>query len=75
MELTKENKMSNAPMTKLILSMSLPAMFSMLVQALYNVVDSVFVSHYSQDALTALSLIHISYHYFIQKNYPLYNTH
>ncbi len=56
MELTKENKMSNAPMTKLILSMSLPAMFSMLVQALYNVVDSVFVSHYSQDALTAVSL-------------------
>ena len=56
MELTKENKMSNTPMTKLILSMSLPAMFSMLVQALYNVVDSVFVSHYSQDALTAVSL-------------------
>lgn len=56
MELTKRNKMGSAPMTKLILSMSLPAMFSMLVQALYNIIDSMFVSHYSQDALTAVSL-------------------
>lgn len=51
-----ENKMGTQPVTKLIVSMSLPAMFSMLVNALYNVVDSVFVSWASNDALTALSL-------------------
>ncbi len=52
----KENKMGTEPMLKLIVKMSLPAMFSMLVQALYNVVDSIFVSKYSADALTAVSL-------------------
>ncbi len=54
----QENKMGHAPILKLILSMSLPAMFSMLVQALYNVVDSVFVSQISVgDAeLTAVSI-------------------
>lgn len=44
------------PIGKLIIAMSLPMMISMLVQALYNVVDSVFVSRVSQDALTAVSL-------------------
>ena len=55
---SQENKMGHAPMLKLIMSMSLPAMFSMLVQALYNVVDSVFVSQISTgDAeLTAVSI-------------------
>ena len=43
------------PMGRLILSMSVPMILSMLVQALYNVVDSVFVARYSQDALAALS--------------------
>lgn len=52
MEQTRENKLGTAPMFKLILSMSLPAMFSMLIQALYNIVDSVFVSNYSNDAMT-----------------------
>ncbi|MCM1544303.1 MAG: MATE family efflux transporter [Ruminococcus sp.] len=52
----KENKMGVMPIGKLIISMSLPMMISMLVQALYNVVDSVFVSRVSQDALTAVSL-------------------
>lgn len=56
MELTKENKMGTAPMFRLIMSMSLPAMFSMLVQALYNVVDSYFVSKISEDAMTGVSL-------------------
>ncbi|MEG0691734.1 MAG: MATE family efflux transporter [Oscillospiraceae bacterium] len=56
MEQVKENKMGTAPMLKLIISMSLPAMFSMLVQAMYNVIDSIFVSKYSADALTAVSL-------------------
>ena len=44
-------------MFPLILSMSLPAMLSMLVQALYNVVDSYFVAKISENALTAVSLV------------------
>ncbi len=56
MEGTTENKMGTTPVMKLIVSMSLPAMLSMLVQALYNIVDSMFVSWYSQSALTAVSL-------------------
>lgn len=50
------DKMGNTPMLRLILSMSLPTMFSMIIQAMYNIVDSVFVSSLGQDALTALSL-------------------
>lgn len=52
----KENKMGVMPVGRLIITMSLPMMFSMLVQALYNVVDSVWVARVSQDALTAVSL-------------------
>lgn len=52
----KENKMGTMPVTKLLITMSLPMMASMLVQALYNIVDSMFVSWISEDALTALSL-------------------
>ena len=54
----KENKMGTMPMTKLIFSMSLPAMFSMLIQALYNIVDSIFVSFLGENALTAVSLVY-----------------
>ena len=43
-------------MLPLVFGMSLPAMFSMLIQALYNIVDSIFVSNYSEDAFTAISL-------------------
>lgn len=50
------DKMGSTPMLRLILSMSLPTMFSMIIQAMYNIVDSVFVSSLGQDALTALSL-------------------
>ena len=53
---TSHNKMADAPMTALILSMSLPAMFSMLIQALYNIVDSYFVAKLGENALTAVSL-------------------
>jgi putative MATE family efflux protein len=53
---TKENKMGVMPVKQLIVSMSLPMMISMLVQALYNVVDSVFVAKISEDALTAVTL-------------------
>ena len=52
----KENKMGVMPIKKLVISMSLPMMISMLVQALYNIVDSIFVSQVCEDALTAVSL-------------------
>ncbi len=55
-EVKKENKMGTMPMTKLILTMSLPAIFSMTIQAMYNIVDSIFIGNYSQKGLTALSL-------------------
>ena len=50
------NKMGTMPMNRLLLSMALPMMVSMLVQALYNIVDSVFVSMINENALTAVSL-------------------
>lgn len=56
MERTKENKMGTMPVNKLLITMSLPMMISMLVQALYNVVDSIFVSRINENALTAVSL-------------------
>jgi len=52
----EENKMGVMPIKKLVITMSLPMMISMLVQALYNVVDSLFVARVSEDALTAVSL-------------------
>ncbi len=55
-EMRQENKMGVMPVPKLIISMSLPIMASMLVQALYNVVDSVFVAKISENALTAVSM-------------------
>ena len=55
-EMTKENKMGVMPVNKLLVSMSLPMMISMLVQALYNIVDSIFVSRINENALTAVSL-------------------
>lgn len=51
-----ENKMGTMPVGKLIFNMSLPMMVSMLVQALYNIVDSIFVAMLSENALTAVSL-------------------
>ncbi len=51
-----ENKMGVMPVNKLLVTMSLPMMISMLVQALYNIVDSVFVAQISENALTAVSL-------------------
>ncbi|MGN0594206.1 MAG: MATE family efflux transporter [Hominimerdicola sp.] len=56
MEQVKENKMGTLPVNKLLISMSLPIMISMLVQALYNIVDSIFVAKISENALTAVSL-------------------
>ena len=52
----KENKMGVMPVGKLLANMALPMILSMLVQALYNVVDSIYVSQVSESAVTALSL-------------------
>ena len=52
----QENKMGILPVNRLLISMSVPIMISMLVQALYNVVDSIFVAKLSENALNAVSL-------------------
>ena len=52
----RENKMGTMPVNRLLVSMSVPIMLSMLVQALYNIVDSVYVSRISENALNAVSL-------------------
>lgn len=51
-----ENKMGVMPVNRLLITMALPMMVSMLVQALYNVVDSIFVARISEEALTAVSM-------------------
>lgn len=56
MENSGANKMGTMPVNKLLISLSLPMMISMLVQALYNVVDSIFVARICEDALTAVSM-------------------
>lgn len=55
-ETPRENRMGTEHIPSLLLKMALPMMLSMLVQALYNVVDSIFVAKISEDALTALSV-------------------
>ena len=57
-EVKKENKMGTMPVVKLIVTMSLPAILSMTVLAMYNVVDSIFVGNYSQNGLAALSIVY-----------------
>lgn len=52
----QENKMGIMPIQKLLINMSLPMMISMLIEALYNVVDSIFVAQINEQALTAVSL-------------------
>lgn len=51
-----ENKLGTMPIDQLLLKMSIPMVISMLVQSIYNIVDSMFVSRISEDALTAVSL-------------------
>ena len=56
-EKIQENKMGVMPVNRLLISMSVPMMISMLVQALYNIVDSMFVAQLNENALTAVSLV------------------
>lgn len=58
MEGTKQNKMGVMPMGKLLMQMSVPLMISLLIQSLYNIVDSMFVAGYSEEALTATTLVY-----------------
>ncbi len=53
---TQENKMGTMPVKQLLITMSLPMIISMLIQALYNIVDSIFVSQISENTLTAVSM-------------------
>ncbi len=53
---TEGNRLGTMPVGQLIIAMSVPTMFSMLIQALYNIVDSIFVARFSEKALTAVSL-------------------
>ena len=55
--MNNESFMKEKPVIGLVLSMSLPMVFSMMVNALYNIVDSFFVAKISEDAMTALSLV------------------
>ncbi len=57
MEKIQENKMGTMPIKRLLFSMSVPMMLSMLVQSLYNIVDSMFVAQINENALTALTLV------------------
>lgn len=52
----RENKMGTMPIGKLLANMAVPMILSMLVQALYNVIDSIYISRYSESAVTALGL-------------------
>ena len=52
----KENKMGTMPVGKLLMNMSLPIIISMIVQAMYNIIDSIFVAQINENALTAVSL-------------------
>ena len=54
--LREENKMAVRPVFPLLMSMAIPPMISMLIQSLYNIVDSMFVAKIGEDALTAVSL-------------------
>lgn len=55
-EAIQENKMGTMPVNRLLITMSIPMIISMLVQAFYNVVDSIFVAQISENALTAVSM-------------------
>ena len=61
MEEIRENKMGNTPMLRLIISMSLPAIFSMLVQSLYNIVDSYFVANMAENGEIAVNALTLAF--------------
>ena len=54
----RSDRLANEPIFKLVLMMGLPAVFSMIIQALYNVVDTIYISNYSQDAMFAIGIVY-----------------
>lgn len=56
--MNKKNKLADMPIQPLLYSMAVPLMLSLLVQSLYNIVDSMFVAKLSETALTAASLVY-----------------
>ena len=56
MQTPRTNKMESAPVNKLLLTISLPIMFSMIMQAFYNIIDTIFIARFSEKALSAVSL-------------------
>ena len=55
---SNQERMKNKPIFALLVSMALPMMFSMMIQSLYNIIDSIFVAKLGNDAFTAVSLIY-----------------
>ncbi len=58
MSKVKNNKMAEKPIGALLFSMSLPAIFSMLIQALYNIVDTIYISELSEAAVFTMGLVY-----------------
>lgn len=56
MQTPRTNKMESAPVNKLLITISLPIMFSMIMQAFYNIIDTIFIARFSEKALSAVSL-------------------
>ncbi len=56
MDITMKNPMESKPVLPLLMSMAVPPMVSMLIQSMYNIVDSIFVARLGEEALTAVSL-------------------
>ena len=55
--MSKKNKLADMPIQSLLYTMAIPLMMSLLIQSLYNIVDSIFVAKLSENALTAASLV------------------
>lgn len=56
--MSEKNKLAQMPIRPLLYRMAVPLMVSLLIQSLYNIVDSIFVSMVSEEALTAASLVY-----------------
>ena len=70
-----ENFMKEEPVLPLITSMALPMVISMMVNSLYNIVDSFFVAQISEDAMTALSLVFPGAEFYQRRQHWLWRGH
>ena len=67
----QKNKLRDMPVRPLLYTMAVPLMFSLLIQSLYNIVDSIFVAKLSETALTAASLVYAIQFYELLNNEPM----